>query len=434
MRRPLAAVLLAVCALLSAPIAPVLAQEAPAPTAARDEPLRVFIDCSGFYCDQEFFQTEIPFVSHVRDRQDADVHALITREATGSGGGSYTIELIGQARAAGRRETLRQTLPPDATSDDVRSALAQALKLGLVPFLAGTPAAARLRVSYEAPGEGAAAAARGPWNFWTFRASLRGFFQGESFFTSRNVGGSVSASRTTERWKTRLSASGSGDRSTFEIDDSTSVTSRSEDYAAQAAVVRSLGAHWSAGATASFVRSLYRNYDHRFRAAPAVEYDVFPYSESTRRQLTFNYSVGLVRADYQDTTVFGKLEETRVDHALVVSLTANQRWGSVGLSLEGAHFLDDPGQNRLVLFGSADVRLMKGLSLDFFGQASRIRDQLSLRLESGTPEDILLRQFEQATSFRYYFSVGLSYTFGSIYNTIVNPRFGGTSGGILIIE
>jgi hypothetical protein len=41
---------------------------------------------------------------------------------------------------------------------------------------------------------------------------------------------------------------------------------------------------------------------------------------------------------------------------------------------------------------------------------------------SGT--EVLLRLRELATEYSFDFGVGLSYTFGSIYNNVVNPRFG----------
>jgi len=46
-----------------------------------------------------------------------------------------------------------------------------------------------------------------------------------------------------------------------------------------------------------------------------------------------------------------------------------------------------------------------------------------------TDQEILVRQRQLATSYRYGVSVGLSYTFGSIFNNVVNPRFEGASGG-----
>jgi hypothetical protein len=77
------------------------------------------------------------------------------------------------------------------------------------------------------------------------------------------------------------------------------------------------------------------------------------------------------------------------------------------------------------------VRLIKGLSLNLFGGASRIRDQLSLPKGSASLEEVLLRRRALATGYSFYRSVGLSYTFGSIYSNVVNPRFGSESGRII---
>ena len=70
------------------------------------------------------------------------------------------------------------------------------------------------------------------------------------------------------------------------------------------------------------------------------------------------------------------------------------------------------------------MRLMKGLSVRLYGQGSRIRDQLSLPREGATDDEVLLRQSELATQYTYSALLGLSYSFGSIYNSVVNPRFG----------
>jgi len=57
-----------------------------------------------------------------------------------------------------------------------------------------------------------------------------------------------------------------------------------------------------------------------------------------------------------------------------------------------------------------------------------VHDQLSLVKGGATTEEILLHRKELETQYRYYVSFGLTYTFGSIYNNVVNPRF--SSGGM----
>jgi len=57
---------------------------------------------------------------------------------------------------------------------------------------------------------------------------------------------------------------------------------------------------------------------------------------------------------------------------------------------------------------------------------------LNLRRESPEMEDVLLRRYALETNYNYWTSIGFSYSFGSIFNNIVNPRFGGSSGRIII--
>jgi len=86
-----------------------------------------------------------------------------------------------------------------------------------------------------------------------------------------------------------------------------------------------------------------------------------------------------------------------------------------------------------VFFNSVDLRLFKGFSLFVFGQLSLLRDQLYLPKGDLSDEDRLLRLRQLETSYTYFVSFGLSYSFGSIFNNVVNPRFGGSSGGGITI-
>ncbi|MCT4587048.1 MAG: hypothetical protein N4A71_04440 [Carboxylicivirga sp.] len=39
-------------------------------------------------------------------------------------------------------------------------------------------------------------------------------------------------------------------------------------------------------------------------------------------------------------------------------------------------------------------------------------------------DELLLRQKQALSGYNYYTSIGFSYTFGSMFNPVVNPRFG----------
>jgi hypothetical protein len=425
---------LAASLLCAAAPARVLAQTSPAAAAVQDGPVRLYLDCSGFYCEGDYYQTEIPFVTHVRDRSDSDVHLLITSQSTASGGVQYTLAFLGQRRFAGENQTLTHVTEAGASQDSRRSGLARVIKLGLVRYAAQSPTAGRLTVSYQAPAQQAsAAAARDPWRHWTFRVSGNGFFNGEESYSSRSMFASASASRVTEQWKLSLSSNVSESFSRFEIDDATVFRNTQTSRGANGLVVRSLGRHLSAGATGSVSRSTYFNQDLAVRIAPAVEYNFFPYAESTRRQATLRYSVGPVAYDYSRETIYGKTSETRLDQLLLAGVVARQPWGSVNVSAQAASQVNDLSRNRLNVGGGVELNLIRGLSMNLNGSYERLRDQQYLPAGEATDEEILLRRRQLATGFQYFASVGLSYTFGSRLSPVVNPRFGSSGGGGIVI-
>ncbi len=118
--------------------------------------------------------------------------------------------------------------------------------------------------------------------------------------------------------------------------------------------------HWSAGATASATGSTRLNQDLALRGGPAVEYNIFPYAESTHRQITFMYQVEFASFDYEEITLFDKTKETRFTQALEIASAFQQPWGELDVSLEGSNYLDDFDQHRLELFSRAEIRLFRG--------------------------------------------------------------------------
>ncbi|MBA3406158.1 MAG: hypothetical protein H0U13_16000 [Gemmatimonadaceae bacterium] len=405
-----------------------LAQQA----SAAASPIRVFIDCQYDGCDFDFFRTEIPFVDYVRNRQDAALNVFITRQRTAAGGNAFTLNFIGQKQLAGTVDTMLLSTPQAATEDEIRRGLARTIKLGLVRYVARSPLAERLQVTLlPAASSVAGPAARSAddgWNFWVFRTRANGFFNGEKSQRFADLSGSVSANRTTDAWKLNLSLNGNYGEGKFTFSNGTKFANYSHSYGINELVVRSLTPHWSAGQRASVSSSTFLNQKLAARFAPAVEYNVFPYSESTRRQLTFLYTAGVTSFTYEDTTIFDKLSEVRPHHSLTSSLGLKQPWGSVSTSLEAASYLDDFSKRRIVMFNSLDVRVFKGLSINLFSEAALVRDQLHLVKGKLSDEDILLRQRQLATSYRYFASLGVTYTFGSALNNVVNTRFDGPSG------
>jgi hypothetical protein len=199
---------------------------------------------------------------------------------------------------------------------------------------------------------------------------------------------------------------------------------RREERDFQSSIVKALGEHWSAGVFSEIESSTFQNIKLAFRAAPAVEYNVFPYAMYTRRQLRASYAVGVNDLQYYEITLFGKTEETLPQHELSLTYEQRERWGSLQTRVEWSQYLHDLSRTRLEVDGEFSVRLARGLSVQSEINASRIRDQLSLPARGATDEEILLRLRQLESGYEYSFSIGLTYTFGSIFSSVVNPRFG----------
>jgi hypothetical protein len=192
-------------------------------------------------------------------------------------------------------------------------------------------------------------------------------------------------------------------------------------------VVRSISGHASVGVRANFNTSTVNNTKLGLNLAPAIEYDLFPYSESTRRSLVAQYSLGVMSQKYREETIYLQTEETRPLPSLSCSYATSTPWGSTSVSLSGSQYLHDTDLYSAGVFGQASVNLLPGLSLSFFGSYSHFRDQISLPRRAATPEEVILRQRALATGYSYQTQVSLSYRFGSRVQNVVNPRFSGTS-------
>jgi hypothetical protein len=270
-----------------------------------------------------------------------------------------------------------------------------------------------------------------PWNLWVFRLRAGGAVEGESRQSSASMDASVSANRTTEALKFDINANGRYEEEHFELSDGEEITSLTRNAELESTIVFSLSPRWSAGFQGTINTSTRSNYDLVLRGSPAVEFSVYPYDESTRRQVTFMYTLGPVYYRYDEETRFREIEDTRFQQRLDIGASFRQPWGDLNFSVRGSNYMHDWDLHRLEVDGGFDIRLFRGFSLDVRGSVARIKDQLNVPLEDVSDEDILLELRELGTDFEYEFDIGISYTFGSAFNNVVNPRMwrGGRGGG-----
>lgn len=385
----------------------------------RKKAVRIFLD--GSRRDHDFIKTEISFVNYVRDRKQAQAHVLITNQETGSGGREYTISFIGQNEFANICDTLTYVSRQTDTRDMIRKGLVHTLKMGLLPFVAKTPFADYISIRYNDEEQPVVVVDK--WNNWVFGIDFETDLQGQEATKRTQFEGSLSADRVTPNWKISLYLNSEYRENIYNYEDY-NYTSVSRSKRFRGLVVKSLTDHWSAGIHSSFSSSTYDNNKLTLYAAPAIEYNIFPYSESTYREFRFNYRVGVKHAEYDEETIYNKNKEMLFNENLSATFEIKDEWGSVSTTLAGSHYFHDFSKSRIEMYSWLSLRIFEGFSLRLHGRASMIHDQLSLEKEGATEEEVLLQRKQLATQYNYSFSIGLRYAFGSIYSNIVNPRFG----------
>jgi hypothetical protein len=413
-----------VLALLLAVVGPVASVAQIPADAPPTQTLSVFLDCNGPNCDRDHFRREIEWVNWARDRNDADVHLLITIERTGGNGWRYTLDFIGLGAFEGTDKTLSHTSGANDTDAEVRDELTRTMALGLVQYAETTAVASRLQILFRSARAGAPIEQEeeDPWNLWMFRVSLNGNIEGEAQQSSYSVSGSGSADRVTEGFKVAVDLRGEYEHDRYETSDGSENSYVSEDYSANLLMVWSLSEQWSLGGKANADRSTYENRDLALSGGPAIEFNFFPYSESTRRAVTLRYGFEIVSFDYEEITVESKMKEVVPRHSLTLSSAVQQPWGDINGSIEAIQYLHELSTHRINVSGRIEYRIFRGLNLNFGGSFSRIKDQFYLSAAGLEDDDILLERLDRETDFSYDLRAGFSFVFGSKFANIVNPR------------
>jgi hypothetical protein len=411
-------VLLWFCAALH----PVEAQELEMGTPTR---LALFLDCD--FCDETFIRQEMPYLDHVRDREVADVHVLVTREGTGSGGEAQIIDVIGLGIFEGLDFSTVFNTPANTTEAEERNGFLQTLEAALVPYLIQTPIRDRLRVNIalsEVDAVDQTQTTEDPWNHWTIETYADGSADFESSQRSFDTRYGVYVSRVTEDWKLQFRPFFNYNYDQFEREEGTiTSTARRDGFTSYA--VRSISPHWSAGAYGDIFTSTFSNVDWRYRFMGAVEWNLYPYREANRRQLTVAYRLGASHITYRDTTIYNEIEQVLPQHLLNAGYEVVQPWGGIEIGVNASQYLHDLSHNSLQFDAEFEVRITRGLSVEVGGFLELIHDQINLPRGNADLEDVLLRRRQLETNYEAGISFGFRYRFGSLLNNVVNPRFGG---------
>ena len=389
----------------------------------RPDALKFFLDCRS--CDMNYTRQEIPFVNYVRDPREAEVYLLVTDQGAGSGGTQFTFQFQGLGKYAEMFDTLVITTNPDETWAIVREKKAHMIKMGLMRYVARTPLYDEIDIKNN--GEIKQHEAEDKWNKWVFQLETNPRFNSEATYSRASFYNSVEISKVTPDLKLEIGIDQFSNTQTY-IEDEVVTEYKTRSRSVDNLIVFSLGNHWSAGLNFDIGSSTEYNYDLNAVFLPTVEYNIMPYSEATHRQFRIQYSVGYQYNDYIDTTIYFKTTEGLFRQGVRAAYQIQKKWGNVNFSVSASNYLHDFSKNRVDFWGYTRLRIIKGLSLSVNAGVSYINNQLNLAIGDLSEAERLLRLKAQATNFYLQGGVGLSYTFGSIYNNVVNPRFGNSGG------
>ncbi|MDP3314354.1 hypothetical protein [Lutibacter sp.] len=382
--------------------------------------IKLFLNCN--YCDETYIKQNLTFVEFVRDQNYADAIVLFRTQQNGSGGTSYEIEFTGQNSYSEINEKLIFSTNADNTENEIRDLIFKNIKLGLVRYWVKNGKQDKISIQLEKIEPNTKEEEKDPWNKWVFNLGVNGYFYGQETSKDNSISFSTTIKQVTEKNKFYLRGSLNNSKSVFTYDGNDIISKQKSTNLTMYNVV-SINKHWSAGIFATAGESTFRNYDFYTSLKPAVEYNLFSYDDSSKKQLTLSYKVGALQNNYVEKTIFNKEKEFLWEHNFMLGGSVNQNWGNITSEVSYQSFLQDTSLHQFSFYLGTSFRIFKGLSLNVNANYEITNNQINLAGGNLSLEELLLRQQQVKSGYNYFISTGLNYSFGSIYNTIVNPRF-----------
>ncbi len=383
--------------------------------------LDIFIDCN--FCDISFMKQNLKNVNFVRDRKVADVHLLFTRQRNGAGGWEERIQFIGMKEYAKFTDTLDYAIDVNMTSDDKRRTQLKYIEFGLLRFWLEKGLVDQLSLKTEmvdTTSDGTVD--EDPWNNWVFGLDVGGSFSGQETSSRLNVRAEVNARRITDKNKFLFEVGMNQRINTFDYDTIKTIAKQQRSWIEIEDII-SINDHWSTGVIIEGGNNIFSNLEAYGDVGVGIEYDFFKYEHSYEKQIIMAYHIGALYNNYYDTTIFGKAEEFVGWHKFILGASTNKEWGRFSSTVTYRNYLHDFALNSLSIWMNWNIRLFKGFTWRISGGFSINRNQINISGEGATAEEVLLQQQQLASGFNYWGNTGIRYNFGSIYNTVVNPRF-----------
>ncbi len=392
----------------------------------------VFLDCQ-WYCDFDAFRNNIKYINFVRDRQSADIQVLVSRQSVGTGGSNFTLYYTGLGIYKNTNDTISVITKSDDTEKEENDLLMKAFKKGLISYLIISPLKDKISYSVNIKADKTDKNTFDPWNSWVFSVRSSAYINAVSDYNNISLWGSLSASKITKEKKIKFRFGANYRESNYNTRDSLNIivetfSSFRKSKSFSASYIHSITDHLSAGIFYSIFDNLYSNYKLSTGSKIGIEYNLYKYEESDRRQFIVQYQIGGKYNDYVEETIYDKEKEFLFEQNISIGLYQKQNWGNLYVGIDYSNYLHDFKKRRLSFDLDIDWNIVKGLTIGFGGNYSIIGDQLNLSKSDIDITDILLRDRLLATNYSLFSRFNIKYTFGSKYNNIVNSRFDSSGG------
>ena len=377
--------------------------------------LKAYLDCR---CDQNYLKQQTSFLEHVRDQNLADIEIFILDVRNPTGTRSFEIKIDGNNEYQEISSSVLVSGYANDTSSTLRDKLLNKLKLALVPFL--DKASYSLKVDVDSNFDDLTVN-DDKWKSWVFELSGSYNDDKEETRKTNRYELEFEVDKLTPDWRIGMEIKRNESKGKFFSNDNVYTSSR-KTTSFSGRVVKSVSDHFSAGVFLGAYQNTYENIDFNRYIAPAIEYSFYPYKDVLSKEITLAYRIGVGKRNYIEKTIYGYEKQKLSSQTLSLNIRFRQKWGNISSYLNATQFLNDGTKKRFSLRSDLDLRVFEGLAIRFSGNVNLIREQYSLAAVSTSIEELLLQQRQIATDYRTNFSVGLSYTFGSIYNSVINTR------------
>ncbi len=368
-----------------------------------------------------FFKFNFNLINYSIDPENADINILFLSHSAANGGETYLVIFTGRKSFEGINDSLKISFQKTDSKETKYEGLLKILKVGLVRYFSYTDLLNDIEIIYPS-GAAKNEAEVDNWDFWFFNVSASGSMEAEESKKSFQAEGEINAKRETYESKTNLSFSYNNELQKFSVEEAETKSIKTKNEF-KGLYVKSLGSHLSAGIYSGFSSNSFKNLGLKASAGPAVEYNYFPYSYSLSKELSLKYQLEYEYQSYLEKTILKKTKENLIGQSLRIKYELKDIWGSVSISLNGSNYLNDFSISRLEFESDIAIRIFEGFSVDANIQANLIHDQIYLPLKNASEEEILLNQIKLASQYEFSINFGVSYSFGSIYNNIINTRF-----------